>query len=165
MTLPDPHSHANPQQARTEKISLALRVDFASGTLRGEVALDLAQAREGPLDLDTRDLDIEAVSTLDGRPLRHRLDPRDPILGSRLRIDLPSHVSGVRIRYATSKSASALQWLEPARKGSGPHPLLYSQCQSIHAHPLAPLPDTPAVRARLGRRLTVPAWLPSSLPQ
>jgi leukotriene-A4 hydrolase len=159
MSLPDPHSHANPQQARTERISLALRVDFPSRTLRGEATLDLAQAREGPLDLDTRDLEIGAVSTLDGRPLRHRLEPRDPILGSRLRIDLPAHAKGVRIGYATSPRASALQWLDPGRSGSAGHPLLYSQCQSIHARSIAPLQDTPAVRVRLDVRLTVPSRL------
>jgi leukotriene-A4 hydrolase len=159
MGFPDPHSHANPQQARTEKISLALRVDFSSRTLRGEAALDLAQAREGPLDLDTRDLEIEAVSTVDGRPLRHRLEPRDPILGSRLRIDLPAHVSGVRIRYATSPTASALQWLDLGKSGSPAHRLVYSQCQSIHARSIAPLQDTPAIRARLDLRLTVPSGL------
>jgi aminopeptidase N len=159
MSLPDPHSHANPRQARTERISLALRVDFPSRTLRGEAALDLAQAREGPLDLDTRDLEIEAVFAFDGRPLRHRREPRDPILGSRLRIDLPAHAQGVRIRYATSPRATALQWLDPGRSGSAAHPLLYSQCQSIHARSIAPLQDTPAVRARLEVRLTVPSGL------
>jgi aminopeptidase N len=158
MGLPDPHSHANPQQARTEQISLALRVDFSSRTLQGEATLDLAQAREGPFDLDTRDLEIAAVSALDGRPLRHHLDPRDPILGSRLRIDLPAHAKGVRIRYSTSPRASALQWLDPGRSGSA-HPLLYSQCQSIHARSIAPLQDTPSVRARLDVRLTVPPGL------
>ena len=159
MSLPDPHSHTNPQQARTERICLALRVDFASRTLRGEATLDLSHAREGPLDLDTRDLDIESVATLDARPLRYRLEPRDPILGSRLRIDLPAHVRGVRIGYATSPNATALQWLDPGRSGSADHPLLYSQCQSIHARSIAPLQDTPSVRARLDVRLTVPSAL------
>jgi aminopeptidase N len=159
MSLPDPHSYANPQQARTETISLALRVDFPSQTLQGEATLDLAQAREGPFDLDTRDLAIAAVSTLDGRPLRYHLDPRDPILGSRLRIDLPAYARGVRIRYASSPHASALQWLDPGRSGSGAHPFLYSQCQSIHARSIAPLQDTPSVRARLDVRLTVPSGL------
>ena len=159
MSLPDPHSHANPQQARTERISLAVRVDFPSRTLRGEATLDLAQAREGPLDLDTRDLEIAAVFALDGRPLRHRLEPRDPILGSRLRIDLTAHATGVHIRYATSPRAPALQWPDPGRSGTGAHPLLYSQCQSIHARSIAPLQDTPAVRARLDVRLTVPSEL------
>src|SRR5256885_488768 len=107
----------------------ALRVDFAARTLRGEATLDLPHAREGPLDLDTRDLDIESVATLDARPLRYRLEPRDPILGSRLRIDLPAHVRGVRIGYATSPNATALQWLDPGRSGNADHPLLYSQCQ------------------------------------
>src|SRR5438067_3824231 len=158
MTLPDPHSQANPQQAKTERISLALRVDFASRTLQGEAMLELSQAREGPLDLDTRDLDIEGVATLDGRPLRHRLEGRDPILGSRLRIDLPARAKGVRIRYATSPRASALQWLDPANSNSA-HPLLYSQCQSIHARSIAPLQDSPGARARADVRLTVPSHL------
>ena len=66
---------------------------------------------------------------------------------------------GVRIGYATSPNATALQWLDPGRSGSADHPLLYSQCQSIHARSIAPLQDTPSVRARLDVRLTVPSAL------
>ena len=34
MSLPDPHSHTNPQQARTERICLALRVDFVQSIIQ-----------------------------------------------------------------------------------------------------------------------------------
>src|SRR5205814_8163615 len=80
-------------------------------------------------------------------------------LGSRVAVGLPAPVDAVRIGYATSPNAAALRWLDPGRGGSADHPLLYSQCQSIHARSIAPLQDTPPVRARLDVRLTVPSAL------
>lgn len=35
----------------------------------------------------------------------------------------------IEIRYETSPSASALQWLEPEQTAGGEHPYLFSQCQ------------------------------------
>ena len=54
------------------------------------------------LDLDTRDLLIESVTSLEGKRLRSELAKAEPILGSRLRIDLPPGTRGVRIRSVTS---------------------------------------------------------------
>src|SRR5437867_3723088 len=106
----DPHSYADSEQPQTQSIELALGVDFASRTLAGEIALRFREPGAGPLDLDTRDLRIESVTDLQGRPLRHELAPPDPILGSRLRIELPPGTPGVRIRSTASPGASALQW-------------------------------------------------------
>src|SRR5207237_8707303 len=71
----------------------------------------------------------------------------------------PARLRGVGIRYATVPNATALQVLDPGRRSSADHPLPYSQCQSIHARSIAPLQDTPSVRARLDLRLTVPPAL------
>lgn len=155
----DPHSYADLDQARTVRLELDLRADFAARTLRGEAALRFAAAARGPLDLDTRGLSIEAVTSLDGRPLPHTLHAEEPILGSRLSIELSPGSLGVRIRYATSPAASALQWLEPSQTAGGAHPFLYSQCQPIHARSVAPLQDTPRARIQVGATFVVPAPL------
>src|SRR5438132_1160217 len=139
----DPHSYADSDQPRTARLDLDLRVDFSSHVLRGEAALTLAEPGVGPFDLDTRDLRIEQVSDLSGRPLPFALAAPEPILGARLRVVLPAGTAGVRVRYATSPEASALQWLEPAQTAGKQHPYLFSQCQAIHARSLAPLQDSP----------------------
>jgi leukotriene-A4 hydrolase len=103
----------------------------------------------GPLDLDTRDLAIVSIESGAGKRLPYSLESADAIRGSRLRIDLPSGVDRVRIRYRTSDHASALGWLEPAQTASGRHPYLFSQCQAIHARSIVPLQDTPRRRVTL----------------
>ena len=155
----DPHSYADSDQPRTERIDLSLKVDFTQRVLAGEVLLTLREPSAGPLDLDTRDLRIGAIETADGKPLRYELSASEAILGARLRVQLGPGTRAIRIRYATSPEASALQWLSPAQTASGQHPFLYSQCQPIHARSLAPLQDTPRIRIRAGARLTVPAHL------
>src|SRR5947209_19986371 len=108
---PDPHSYSDASQPLTQRISFDLHVDFELRALSGEIALHFREPGGGPLDLDTNHLRIAAVSSLDGAPLRFDLARPEPILGARLRIDLPPETRGVRIRYATSPQASALQWL------------------------------------------------------
>src|SRR3954469_379034 len=156
----DPHSYADTDHPRTRSIDFALAVDFKSRQLSGEILLHFHAPGSGPLDLDTRDLRIDSVATLQGAPLRHALAAPEPILGARLRIDLPPDTSGVRIHYATSPRATALQWLEPSQTAGGLQPFLFSQAQPIHARSLFPLQDTPRNRITVGSaRFTVPARL------
>jgi aminopeptidase N len=156
----DPHSYADSEQPQTRSIELYLKVDFDARTLAGEVALRFHQASAGPLDLDTRDLRIESVTSLPGAPLKFALAAPEPILGARLRIELPAGTDGVRVRYSTSPDATALQWLSPAQTAGGALPFLFSQCQPIHARSIIPLQDTPRVRITVGSaRFTVPARL------
>ena len=155
----DPHSYADTDQPRTSRVDLSLRVDFGERRLRGEATLLFVRPDGGPLDLDTRDLSIEQVTDLSGRPLPFTLHPAEPIFGSRLRIQLPNESEGVRVRYATSANASALQWLDPAQTAGGKHPYLFSQCQAIHARSVAPLQDSPRFRIRYTAQLTVPQEL------
>jgi aminopeptidase N len=155
----DPHSFADSEQAVTERIDLSLRVDFAQRVLTGGAVLRFREASAGPLDLDTRDLRIAAVETLEGAPVRYELGASERILGARMRVHLPAGSRAVRIRYSTSPQASALQWLSPSQTAGGQHPFLYSQCQPIHARSLAPLQDTARIRIRVGGRFTVPEHL------
>src|SRR5882724_1208460 len=155
----DPHSYADTDQPQTRSIDLTLRADFDRRVLEGEIALHFRAPGSGPLDLDTRDLRIDAVTLLDGTPLPHELFAPEPILGARLRIDLPRGAAGVRVRYETSPAATALQWLEPSQTAGG-QPFLYSQSQPIHARSLAPLQDTPRIRITIGSaRFVAPARL------
>src|SRR5438445_3946612 len=155
----DPHSYTDSGQPQTRDIDLALRADFQHRMLEGEITLRFREPGGGAIDLDSRELRIDAVAALDGALLRYELAAAEPILGARLRVTLPAGARGLRIRYRTSPTASALQWLEPSQT-AGKEPFLFSQCQPIHARSLAPLQDTPRIRITVGRaRFKVPSRL------
>src|SRR5262249_59209164 len=142
----DPHSYADSTQPTVDFIDWTARVDFDSRTLDAQATLSLLTPGGGALDLDTRELTIHSVSDDRGDSLEHKLFPPEPIVGSRLHIHLVPGTRAIRIRYRTSPSASALQWLEPEQTSGGKEPFLYSQCQAIHARSIIPLQDTPPLR-------------------
>lgn len=155
----DPHSYADDTQPETEQLDWKARVDFDTRTLDCEAVLTFRRPGTGTLDLDTRDLDVRGVYAVDGRPLEYGLAPADPILGARLRIELPLNTPAVRIAYRTRPTSSALQWLEPAQTAGRTAPFLFSQCQPIHARSIVPLQDTPRLRIRFRAELTIPKAL------
>ncbi|MCP3140655.1 M1 family metallopeptidase [Pyxidicoccus xibeiensis] len=155
----DPHSYNDSTQPETETLDWKARVDFRTHRLHAEATLTLKEASAGPLDLDTRDLEIQGVVDASGRPLPYILSPPEPILGSRLRVELPVGLKQLTVRYRTAPGASALQWLTPSQTAGGQHPFLYSQCQAIHARSVVPLQDTPRIRIRYRAALRVPKAL------
>jgi len=62
----DPHSFTDLEQGRITHMNLDLNVDFGSRRVQGFAQCDLAAPASGPLDMDTRDLDIQGVTTADG---------------------------------------------------------------------------------------------------
>lgn len=158
MARPDPHSHTDVEQPHQKHLSWKAEVDFAGRALRGMATLHFDRGGS-PVDLDSRGLAVESVTGVDGRALQFELGPTEPILGERLRIELPPGVDTCVIRYRTGADASALQWLEPEQTAGGKSPFLYSQCQAIHARSVVPLQDTPRLRITYEAELTVPAAL------
>ena len=156
MARHDPHSHVDSEQPRTRHLRLQLSVDFEARRLEGLAALELEAPSGGPLDLDSRQLEVLEATTGTGAPVPFELGADEPILGRRLRLSLPAGTREVRLRYRTSPDAPALQWLSPEQTAGGVHPFLFSQCQSIHARSLAPLPDTPRNRLTYEAELEVP---------
>ena len=152
----DPHSYADDAQPTVRELIWRARIDFDARVVDAEATLVLsAPAAAGPLDLDTRELRIASVD--DGAlALDWELAPAAPILGARLRVALTDGTRRVRIRYRTSPTASALQWLTPAQTAGGVQPFLFSQCQAIHARSIVPLQDTPRVRITFDAELEVP---------
>jgi leukotriene-A4 hydrolase len=154
----DPHSYTDSAQPQVRHFAWTARADFAARVLTCEVVLHFREPGAGPLDLDTRALDIDAV-TVAGVAVPFELDAAEPILGRRLRIALPAGSSAVSIRYRTRPESSALQWLEPAQTAGERQPFCFSQCQALHARSVIPLPDTPRVRLTYEAALTAPAAL------
>ena len=163
---PDSKSYADPLSFVTRSFDLDLHVDFGSSQLRGSATLELERVDPSARDLvlDTRDLQIDSVSTApagsdDFRRVRFVLDRRDDELGSALRIVMPRNAVRVRIAYATSPQASGLQWLQPSQTAGKQSPFLFSQAQALHARSMAPLQDTPWIRATYTATLRVPDGL------
>jgi leukotriene-A4 hydrolase len=158
----DPHSYANTDAFATRHFALDLAVDFERRVLAGHVVLQLERRNAGAqtLVLDTRDLDIRAVSVGSGggelAPTAYSLDPRDAVLGSALRIAMPAATDTVRIDYATQPQASGLQWLTAAQTTDKQHPFLFTQSQAIHARSWIPLQDTPLIRSTFEARIQTP---------
>jgi aminopeptidase N len=150
----DPHSYADASQPQVARFTWRARVDFASRTLACEVDLHFAAPSQGAVDLDSRELTIDAVTGAS-----FELFAPEPILGSRLRLTLPAGTTRVTIAYRTAPTASALQWLEPTQTAGGKQPFLFSQCQAIHARSIVPLQDSPRCRVPYEAVLTVPRAL------
>ena len=155
----DPHSYTDATQPRTRTLRWKAKVDFTRRALSAEATLVFHEPGRGPLDLDTRALEILSVVDHRGAPLDFTLDAPDSVLGARLRVTLPDDTASVTIAYNTSPDASALQWLAPAQTAGKREPYLFSQCQAIHARSVVPLQDTPRVRVTFDAELTVPAQL------
>lgn len=151
--MPDPHSFAADAPPRIEHADLKLELRFEERRLAGTAKLRLTGGGE-VLDLDTSGLAIHAIHGADGRPLRFDLDAPHPTYGSRLRVFAPTQT--VAIEYETGPRAPALQWLEGVQ---GRAPLVFSQCQPIHARSLFPCQDTPSVRFTFDAELDVPEHL------
>jgi aminopeptidase N len=156
----DIHSFARPAEARVTHVALDLVADFAGKALRGSATLDLARSAESrEVVLDTRGLDIQAVTSGDGRPLTFAMGTSQPILGAPLTVELPADVRRIVVRYATRPDAGALQWLTPAQTAGKRHPYLFSQGQAILTRTWIPTQDSPGIRQTYSARITVPAEL------
>lgn len=160
MSRLDPHSYADDTQPRTRSFDWKASVDFSTRVIRAEITLRFVDpAAGGSLDLDTRDLSIDAVFDHERRAIPFTLHPADALLGRRLEVSVPAGVPAIRIEYRTSPGASALQWLTPEQTLGKEHPYLFSQCQAIHARSVLPCQDTPSIRQTYTASLDVPAAL------
>ena len=159
MQHPDPHSHYDSSQPKARRLRLKLRVDFNARRIDGEVVLEFGGMMSGPLDLDTKGLEIRSVQVPGHGPIRWELGPVDPILGQRLRLEGPEGTQEVAVAYGTAPDAMALQWLSPEQTEGKAAPFLFSQCQQIHARTMVPCQDTPLVRIAYTAEVNVPEGL------
>jgi aminopeptidase N len=159
-TARDIHSFARPDEARVTNVDLDLRADFAAKRLAGTAALDLQAAPgAGRIVLDTRDLTVRAVTDASGRALQWSLGAADSVLGRPLEVRIPSGTRRIVVRYETSPTAGALQWLTPQQTAGKRHPYLFSQGQAILTRSWIPTQDSPGIRQTYSARITVPREL------
>lgn len=159
MSRLDPHSYFDTDQPRARHLRLDWTIDFREHRIGGAATLEIERAAGGPLDLDTKDLEIDSVHDQNGGAVHFEIGPPDEILGRRLRLTLPAGTTEVTVRYRTSSEAIALQWFEPEQTAGKRHPFMYSQCQAIHARTIVPIQDTPRVRVSYSANVAVPEAL------
>jgi aminopeptidase N len=154
----DPHSFARADEARVSHVELDLEADFAGRRFAGTAELTVQQRPGGAseLVLDTKGLEVSAVTDEAGRPLAFRKGEGDPKLGEPLIVSITPATRKVKVAYATRPDAEALQWLTPAQTAGGRHPFLLSQGQSILTRSWIPTQDSPGIRQTYEARIVVP---------
>jgi aminopeptidase N len=158
---PDRFTYANYNEVRVTNVALDLDVRFEQKILDGSATLDIEYVVPDAktLVLDTNDLTIKSVEAQRGgvwSAAKFDLAPDDPVLGSKLTVQLPERAQRVRVSYATSPGAEGLQWLTPEQTAEQLHPFMYSQGQAINTRSMAPLQDTPAVRVTYSATIRTP---------
>jgi leukotriene-A4 hydrolase len=153
MARTDPHSYFDDAQPRSTRWRLKLRADFERKILSGSVEIFFDGGASGAVDLDTKGLTIKSASA------PFELAPEEPILGRRLRLNLPAGTTSATISYETSPSAAGLQWLSPEQTEGKRLPFLFSQCQAIHARSVVPCQDSAVARVTYEAELDVPEGL------
>jgi leukotriene-A4 hydrolase len=155
MTRLDPHSYYDTTQPKTRHLELNWFINFSEHRIEGSAKLILENPSSGHMDLDTKGIELHAVYS-GGQPVPYQLGDEEPILGRRLRLELPEGTESFQIDYYTSPEAIALQWFEPEMTLGNRQPFMYSQCQAIHARTIVPCQDTPRVRISYDAVVTVP---------
>ncbi|KAF8069679.1 lkhA [Scenedesmus sp. PABB004] len=147
----DASSFAKPGEVVVRHSHFELDVNFEERVIHGYAHLHVegvAPAVEGgagaTLTLDTRDLAVHAVEALPGGgALAHAWGEPHKALGRALHVTLPPGFGPgsalvVGVRFSTSPSSTAVQWLDPSMTAGGTQPYLFTQCQAIHARSLLP---------------------------
>jgi leukotriene-A4 hydrolase len=156
----DIHSFARPDEAVVRHLALDLAVDFERQILSGSATLTIDVhdgARE--LVLDTNGLTIDRVTLDSGRETTFALGDEQPFLGRSLTIAIEPDTKSVKIEYASSPDAAAVQWLTPAQTAGGKDPFLFTQSQAILARTWVPCQDSPGVRMTYEAAIRVPRGL------
>lgn len=156
-TVSDPHSYSRPEEAVVRHIDLSLKVDFDTNLLEGVVTLTLEKSPDATqVILDTNGLEIASVTYADGVAAGFELSGHHEIFGAALDISLRKADTKVTIRYRTSHSAEAVQWLSPEQTAGKKHPFMFTQSQAILARSWVPLQDSPGVRFTYTADVKVP---------
>jgi aminopeptidase N len=156
----DIHSFARPDEAVVRHLALDLDVDFDRHILHGSATLTIDTAGDArELVLDTNGLAVDRVMLDDGTNATFTIGDEKPFLGRPLTIAIQSGTKSVKIDYASSPNAAAVQWLAPEQTAGGKHPFLFTQSQAILARTWVPCQDSPGVRMTYEATVRVPRGL------
>jgi aminopeptidase N len=156
----DPHSYAQPPEARVTHVALDLGVDFDSRRVGGTATLDIDRRADAKqIVLDDNGLEIESITDGRKQPLPFHVGARDPKLGAPLTVALRADTRRLVIRYKSAPEAGALQWLTPQQTAGRKAPFLFSQGQAIENRSWIPTQDSPGIRQSWEATIRVPAGI------
>lgn len=162
----DPSTLSNTKDFAASHLNWQIDVDFTSKTLSCEAnqKFKCLQNCNGGLVLDSEALHIECVA-VDNTNVEFKLEKAVGKLGQPLKIHIPAEkcINGAEfnllIKYKTSPTASAAQWMQPEQTLGKKHPYLFTQCEAIHARSLLPCHDSPCHKITYSADITVPEEL------
>jgi len=161
----DASSFSNPDAARVIHSDFEIDINFHTHVMEWwcNHTVNIEKMGASELILDTRDLDINAVS-VSGADSKFTTGKSTKALGTAVHIPLPANLPvgstvNVEINWTTSPNAVAAQWLANEQTAGGNHPFLFTQCQAIHARTLVPCQDTPGAKFTYTSAVRVPAHL------
>lgn len=156
----DPHSYAQPDEARVTHVALDLTPDFAARRLAGTARLNIARAAGADsIVLDVRDLTIKRITDAQGSALGYRIGSTKEFLGAPLSIALPRGSDVIVVEYETSPAAAAVQWLSPEQTAGKKLPFMFTQGQAILTRTWIPTQDGPGIRQTYDAAIRVPAGM------
>eukprot|EP00605_Chrysophyceae_sp_TOSAG23-4_P001888 GSChrysophyteH1.ASY1.ANO1.2084.1 assembled CDS len=161
----DTTSLSNCQDAVSEHIHIVWTIDYRKQKLVGTATHTIKVLKSGTafVSFDSSDLNV-TNATVDGKDVEVVADKKHAALGTKLTVPLPEsrrnagHTVTVSFTYATSPTASAIQWAEAAATADKKYPYVYTQCQAIHARSLLPCQDSPGVKTTYTAEVTAPEW-------
>ena len=152
----DIHSFARPEIARVTHVALDLALDFTAKRVGGTARLDIAAAPDArEIILDSKGLEVSAVTDAQGRALQWTIGEGTEILGRPLIVQIGDS-RRITIAYRSAPDAAALQWLSPEQTEGKRHPYLFSQGQAILNRTWIPTQDSPGIRQTWEARVTAP---------
>jgi leukotriene-A4 hydrolase len=159
-------SFSNFAELEVRNIKLEWDLNFETRVISGLVEHELLVKVGGVsrATFDTSNLAINGDIFVNGQKTTFSFGEKNDALGTPLHVDIPEAFRGegivlkVLIFYATSPSASAVQWLEPGATKGKIYPYVFTQSQAIHARSLLPCMDSPGVKAPYSAIVAAPAW-------
>jgi leukotriene-A4 hydrolase len=152
----DEKSFARPAEARVTHVALDLTADFNAKRFGGTAALDVQAAPNArEIVLDSRGLEIEAITNAEGQPLQWALGQGDEGRGQPLTVQL-NGARQIKVKYKSAPNAEALQWLSPAQTAGKKQPFLFSQGQPTLNRTWIPTQDSPGIRQTWEARIVAP---------
>ena len=153
----DVHTYAKPNTAVVSHLNWDATVDFDNKLIQATAQWDIESSDNADeIIFDTYGLDIQSVQA-DGKDTEYHLGAFKEELGRPLKISITPETKQVSIRYSTTDSARALQWLDPEQTAGKELPFLFTQSQAILARSWIPTQDSPGIRFTYDAKVKVPS--------